>query len=117
MKLKDIKKILKAEVIMGTEYLDQEVETACGSDLLSDALAFIKPKSLLLTGITNLQVLRTAEMSEIIAICFVHGKMPLSETLKLANKDKEIFLFSTRLSMYEACGKLYEKGLPGYNGY
>lgn len=117
MKLKEIKKNLDAELIIGDEYLDKNIEMACGSDLMSDVLTFIKPNSLLLTGLTNLQVLRTAEMAEIIGICFVRGKKPQNETIKLANKEKKIFLLTTRLSMYEACGRLFKKGLRGCDDF
>ncbi|MFQ5867360.1 MAG: DRTGG domain-containing protein [bacterium] len=112
MKLKEIKKILEAEVIVGGDYLDKEIKMACGSDLMSDVLAFIKSNSLLLTGLTNPQVIRTAEMSEVVAICFVRGKKPQNDTIKLA-REKEMPLLATKFSMYESCGRLYKRGLPG----
>ena len=111
MRLKDLKKILDAEVLWGDDYLDEEVSIAYGSDLMSDVLAFVQTGSLLLTGRTNTQVVRTAEMAEIKAICFVHGKISQDETLELA-KEKKIPLFMTKYSMYEACGRLYKEGLP-----
>ena len=78
MNLKGIRDILEAEVLYGDEYLDNEVATISASDLLSDVLAFTKPGSLLLTGLINPQVIRTAEVVEISAICFVRGKRPAS---------------------------------------
>lgn len=111
MKLEKIIKILNAKVIVRKDNV--EVKIACGSDLLSDVLSFTKSELLLLTGITNSQVVRTAEMAEIIAICFVRGKQPQADTVKLA-KEKEIPLIATNFSMYEACGRLYENGLHGY---
>ncbi|BER92151.1 MAG: hypothetical protein PWP60_819 [Candidatus Atribacteria bacterium] len=112
MTLREIKEILDAEVLAGEEFLDQEPVSACGSDLLSDVLAFTKERSVLLTGLTNAQVIRTAEMSDLVGIIFVRGKKPDSATIELAN-IKKIPLLATKLPMYEACGRLYMKGLKG----
>lgn len=112
MTLREVKEILNAEVLTGEEFLDQEPVSACGSDLLSDVLAFTKEKSLLLTGLTNAQVIRTAEMSDLIGIVFVRGKKPDLGTIELA-KIKKIPLLATKLPMYEACGRLYKSGLKG----
>jgi hypothetical protein len=111
MKLKQIINILKAEVIVDQE-VDQEIKTGCGSDLMSDVLAFTKPGSLLLTGITNIQVIYTASAVGIKAICFVRGKRPPKETVESAKK-KNIALMMTKLPMFESCGRLYRKGLLG----
>ncbi len=112
MKLKKIRDILNAKVIYGDEHLNREIKMACGCDLLSDVLAFTKPGALLLTGLANPQVIRTAEMIEISAICFVRGKKPEKTTVELA-KEKEIPLLCTKFPMYESCGKLYKDGLIG----
>ena len=112
MTLEKIKEILRAEVLIGSDALQMEIKMGCGCDLMSDVLAFIKPSSLLLTGLTNLQAVRTAEMSDIRAICFVRGKKPDRATVELA-KNKNIPLLSTTLPMFEACGKLYKQGLAG----
>jgi len=112
MKLQKIKEILGAEVLTGDSNLSKEVIMAGGSDLMSDVLAFMKSGSLLLTGIVNPQSVRTAEMADLVAICFVRSKKPLPETVALA-KEKGIVLLSTHLTMFEACGKLYNNGLPG----
>ena len=112
MKLEEVRDILEAEVIWGIDYLDQEVKTACASDLLSDVLSFIKSGSLLLTGLTNVQTIRTADMVDIVAICFVRGKRPDDETIELA-REKSIPLLSTRRLMYESSGKLFSRGLHG----
>jgi len=112
MKLEKIKEILGAEVILGVGQLGKEVKMACGCDLMSDVLAFIKSDSILLTGLVNPQCVRTAEVAGIIAICFVRGKKPPEETKKLA-EEKKIVLLSTDLLLYESCGKLYMAGLPG----
>ena len=112
MILEKIKEILKAEVIAGAKDLQMEIKMGCGCDLMSDVLAFIKPSSLLLTGLTNPQVIRTAEMADIKTICFVRKKKPDKETVGLA-KSKNIPLLLTDLPLFEACGKLYKEGLAG----
>ncbi len=112
MILEKIKKILKAEIITGANNLQMEIKMGCGCDLMSDVLAFIKPDSLLLTGLTNPQVIRTAEVADIKAICFTRGKKPDKETIKLA-KNKNIPLLLTVLPLFEACGRLYKEGLAG----
>lgn len=112
MILEKIKKILKAEIITGTGDLQMEIVMGCGCDLMSDVLAFIKPDSLLLTGLTNTQVIRTAEIANIKAICFIRGKKPDSETVELA-KSKNIPLLLTDIPLFEACGRLYGEGLVG----
>ncbi len=112
MKLEEVKDILAAEVLWGSEHLDKELKMVSASDLLSDVLAFTKSGALLLTGLINPQAVRTAEMVDISAICFVRGKQPEVATIKLA-EQKEIPLLFTNLPMYEACGKLYACGLAG----
>ena len=94
MKLEQVKEILKAEVLLGGDYLDMQIPMACGSDLMSDVLSFIKSDSLLLTGLTNNQVVRTAEMAEVAAVCFVRGKRPPKETISLA-KEKKVPLITS----------------------
>ena len=116
MTLDDVRRILEAEVIVGDDLLYKDVVMACGSDLMSDVLAFAKSGSLLLTGLTNPQVIRTAEMAELRAICFVRGKKPDQETIKMA-KSKDISLLMSPLPMFESCGRLYGEGLPGCSEY
>jgi len=116
MTLDDVRKILEAQVITGADLLDQEVKMACGSDLMSDVLSFVKSESLLLTGLTNPQVVRTAEMADISAICFVRGKRPDQDTVKLA-QSKNIPLLTTPVPMFESCGRLWKQGLPGCSEY
>jgi len=110
MLLGEIKNILGAEVLFGKEKMDINIENVGASDLMSDVLAFNKGETLLLTGLTNPQIIRTAEIVDIKAICLVHGKKPTDDCLKLA-KEKEIPLLMTELSMYKACGKLYKAGI------
>ena len=115
MLLSEIKSILNAEVLSGesdSELGAKDIHTACGCDLMSDVLAFVKDQSMLLTGLINSQVIRTAEMMDIVAVCFVRGKTPPEEVLSLA-KAKNIAILTTDYPMYTACGKLYEKGLGG----
>ena len=112
MKLRQVKEVLEAEVLVGEESLDLDITMVCGADLLSDVLAFTKSGSLLLTGLTHPQVIHTAEIAEIKAVCFVRGKRPSDETIDLA-KEKGVPLLCTSLPMYESCGRLYNRELPG----
>ncbi|MFA7636275.1 MAG: hypothetical protein WCX81_00775 [Monoglobales bacterium] len=113
MKLSAIQNILDAQLLNGDEEI--EVNTACGCDLMSDVLAFVKDQTLLLTGLINPQVIRTAEMMDIIAICFVRGKKPTEDVIELA-KAKNIALLTTDHPLYIACGRLYANGLGGRDG-
>ncbi|BCS81256.1 hypothetical protein [Anaerocellum diazotrophicum] len=111
MKLTKIKELLNCTVYFEPEELyNEEFLNACGSDLMSDVLAFVKEKVILLTGLVNPQVIRTAEMMDIKAVIIVRGKQPSEEMLKLA-KEKCIALLGTDYPMFQACGILYENGL------
>jgi predicted transcriptional regulator len=112
MTLKDIKELLDAEVICGEEHIDIEIKFAGGSDMMSDVLAFGQPGLLLLTGLSNSQSVRTADIIEAKAIIYVRGKKPDDIGIKLA-KEKGIPLLSTQHMMYITCGILYSEGLPG----
>lgn len=112
MILQDIKQIIDAKVIFGKDKLDLEILAACGADLMSDVLAFSAEKTLLLTGLTKPQVIRTAEMLGLSAIVLVRGKEPNDQTIKLA-EEKGIPLLSTEYSLYETSGRLYKAGLKG----
>jgi len=116
MTLLEVKKILNCTVIVGEEDLDIEIEMACGSDLMSDVLAYAKSGALLLTGLINTQSVRAAEVSDIKAIIYVRGKMPDKDAIEAAREGK-IPLLSTKLYMFEACGKLYKNGLIGISEY
>lgn len=116
MTLDDIRKLLEAEVIVGDDLLDQEVKMVAGADLLSDVLAAAMPGALLLTGQINPQVVRTAEVSDLAAICFVRGKRPEQETIEVA-KSKNIPLLTTHVPMFESCGRLWVAGLRGRSDY
>jgi predicted transcriptional regulator len=112
LKLSEVKDILDAEVIVGEDNLDLEVQTAFGADLMSDVLAFAKAGSLLLTGLTNTQVIRTANVLDIAAIILVRGKKPSSETITLASELK-IPILATKYILFETAGRLYMKGIVG----
>ena len=112
MNLEGVRDVLEAKVLCCEDSLSEEVEMVSSADLLSDVLAYTKPGSLLLTGLINPQVVRTAEMVEISAICFVRGKQPEEATVKLS-REKGIPMLTTKFPMYESSGKLYGCGIPG----
>ncbi len=113
MTIADITRILRAEVVGDdSTSLDTEVHNACGSDMMSDVLAFVKDQSVLLTGLVNPQVIRTADMMDMVCIVFVRGKEPTPDMTELA-ADRGIVLLKTPLRMFTACGLLYENGLHG----
>ncbi|SHJ81833.1 DRTGG domain-containing protein [Paramaledivibacter caminithermalis] len=112
MLIKDVKELLDGEFLTGQEYSMCEVNGAFGCDLMSDVLAYVEDKTLLLTGLTNPQVIRTAEMLDINAIVFVRGKVPSEEVIAMA-KDIGIALIATKHTMYTSCGILYNNGLKG----
>ena len=112
MTVLQLKEILSAELLCGGDHLDREVHTACGSDMMSDVLAFVKEQAVLLTGLVNPQVVRTAEMMDMKVIVFVRGKMPSDAILDLAHK-LDIVVLKTELEMFTSCGKLYQAGLRG----
>ena len=111
MIVKDIIDILEGEIICEGD-LNQEIKTACGSDMMSDVLAFVKDQSVLLTGLVNPQVVRTAEMMDMACIVFVRGKIPDDSIISLA-QTRGITLIKTRYRMFTACGLLYTNGLSG----
>ena len=117
MRLREVRGTLDAQWVSKAKNGDtdeQDVLTCQASDLISDILSFRGPGSLLLTGLTNTQVIRTAEILDFVAICFVRGKTPQPETVQLA-QEKGIPLLATPLLMFEACGLLYNKGLLAGN--
>lgn len=112
MTIDDVRIVLGASYICGEEFGNKEVHTACGSDMMSDVLAFVKDQSVLLTGLTNPQVVRTAEMMDIVCIVFVRGKEPDEQMIRMA-REAEIALLSANQRMFTACGLLYSQGLRG----
>jgi len=110
--LEKVKELLKAQVICGEEYLNREVSIVGATDLMSDALCLLEEGALLLTGLVTIQVVRTAEMLDLVGVVFVRGKIPTSDMIELAKKSK-LPLLSTKYPMYEACGRLYIAGFKG----
>jgi len=102
--------ILEGQFFCGEEDGSRVIESACGSDLMSDVMAFVKDRVLLLTGLVNPQVIRTAELLDIHAIIFVRGKTPSMDMIEMA-KESDIILGGTKQPMFISCGKLYEAGL------
>ena len=103
MKISTIKDLLEAQVICCEEELGSHVYSACGSDMMSDVLAYVKDQAVLMTGLINSQVIR---------IVFVRSKLPTAEMIELAN-ESGIVLLATSKRLYEACGILYSNGLVG----
>ena len=115
MKIQKIKELLEARVLCGEGNLEGEVHSACGCDMMSDVLAYVKDQAVLLTGLCNPQVVRTAMMMDMRCIVFVRGKSPSADIIALA-EDAGIVILSTDKRMYVACGVLYEAGLHGGEG-
>ncbi len=112
MKIKTIVELLSARVLCGEDMLEGEVHSACGCDMMSDVLAFVKDQAVLITGLCNPQVVRTAVMMDMRCIVFVRGKMPPADVIELA-RDAGIAVLASEERMYAACGKLYTNGLAG----
>jgi predicted transcriptional regulator len=110
MKIREIALLLGADVLCGETQLDEEVQSACGSDMMSDVLAYVKDQGVLVTGLVNPQVIRTAMMMDMRCVVFVRSKRPTPEMLDLA-KEHHIAVLASCSRMYEACGKLYASGL------
>ena len=102
--------LVEGQFFCGEEKGDREILSACGADLMSDVMAFVKEQVLLLTGLVNPQVIRTAELLDIHSIIFVRGKSPSRDMIDMAN-EADIILCGTKFPMYISCGKLYEAGL------
>jgi hypothetical protein len=112
MKISKIQELLGAEVLCCEENLGKHVYSAFGCDLMSDVLAYVTDQSVLLTGLVNPQVIRTALMLDMVCIVFVRSKVPNEEMLALA-KENGIVMMSTDKTLYNTCGLLYSNGLVG----
>lgn len=110
MKISDIVQTLEGRLLTGDDLLDLEINSACGADLMSDVMAFVKEHVVLLTGLVNPQAIRTAEMMDIRVIVFVRGKTPTKDMIEEA-KSNGMALIATKYSMFLACGRLYEAGI------
>ena len=112
MLLREIGDLINCEVLTAGKNLEKDYAHAFGSDLMSDVLAYVEDDTILLTGLVNHQVIRTAEMLDLKAIIFVRGKMPSEDVIELA-KEHEIVLMRTEHTMYNAAGILYTNGIEG----
>lgn len=110
MKLREILTTVEGELISKTADLNLDVPCACAADLMSDVLAFAESRSILVTGLCNPQVVRTAEMADMSGIIFVRGKVPPPETIALA-EEKGVPLIASCHPMFEICGLLYAAGM------
>ena len=110
MKISEIRDLLDAEVLCGADQLDREVTSACCSDMMSDVLAYVKDQGVLLTGLVNAQVIRTANMMDMHCVVFVRSKNPTEDMIELA-EECGITVMSSRLRAYVACGVLWQAGL------
>lgn len=115
MKLRDVLHNLEAVTLNGSDEWDCDI-TRCGaSDLMSDILARPSDGILLMTGLTSVQVIRTAKIAGVTAVLFVRGKRPLPEVIETA-RIEQVPLYSTPLSMFVSCGRLHALGLTGLDG-
>lgn len=110
MTVRRIAELLEARVYTGEDDLDLDVSAACGADLMSDVMAFVKEKVVLLTGLVNPQAIRTADLLDIRVVVFVRGKTPSRDMVEAA-RESGMILLSTNYSMFISCGRLYEAGL------
>ena len=113
MKLAELVELINGVVVTDTPLDEYEISGAMGADLMSDVLASIRPESVLLTGLCNPQVVRTALIADIRAIVFIRGKKPAQETIDIANEEN-IPLITTNYGLFEASGILYREGLQSY---
>jgi predicted transcriptional regulator len=116
MNLSEIIELVNGTVLNPAVGTNVKIRGGCGADLMSDVLASSQPKAVLLTGLTNPQVVRTAQIAEIRAIVFVRGKQPQSETLDIATQEN-IPLISSPFGMFELCGRLHRAGLPSFESH
>jgi hypothetical protein len=110
MDVSELIKLINGKLLNPDANLTREVKGGCGADLMSDVLASIQPEAVLLTGLCNPQVIRTAQMADVAAIILVRGKVPPQETINLA-KEEKIALISSPFGMFELCGRLFAAGL------
>jgi len=110
MKLQELVALLEAEVVTPDAELDMEVPCAFASDMISDILMCTKEPTLLLTGITNPQVIRLSDMIDLVGVVFVRGKQPSQEIIDMAI-ERKLLLVKTKMTLYRSSGLLYNAGL------
>ena len=113
MTIQELITMVKGTLLTEKVNLNREVNGGFGADLMSDVLASIQPHAVLLTGLCNPQIVRTAQVADITAIVLVRGKIAPKETVELANQEN-IPLISSPFGMFEICGRLYKAGLPSF---
>lgn len=111
MRLEEVITLIQGKILTDEVNLQAEIEGGCGADLMSDVLASVQPHAVLLTGLCNPQVVRTAQMADVAAIVFVRDKLPTQDVIDLANEEF-IPLITTPFGMFEVCGRLSKAGLP-----
>ncbi|MDR3284337.1 MAG: hypothetical protein LBS97_04055 [Treponema sp.] len=114
MIIQEVADILEAGIVARKDLAGREIVSACGSDMMSDVMAFFHGQGVLLTGLINVQAIRTVSLMDISAVCLVRGKKATQEMIDLA-EEFEVVILETRYPMFTACGKLYERGLQGNN--
>jgi predicted transcriptional regulator len=112
MILREIKELLGCKVLVGDPDLEVDVTDVVASDGMSEILAFARSKELMITGLTNIQSIRTADIAGVCAVLYCRGKVPDKRVLDFA-RDKNIPVLATSMGMFEICGILYAKGLRG----
>lgn len=110
MNIRDLIRITEGTLLTQQANLNREIKGGFGADLMSDVLASIQPEAVLMTGLCNPQVVRTAQMADVAAIVLVRGKQPPAETIALANEEC-VPLISTPYGMFEVCARLHDAGL------
>ncbi len=110
MKVADIVKLVDGKLICGVDRLDYTIEVAFASDLMSDVLTLKNDHVLLITGLNNMQIIRTAEMSDINCIILARNKKASEEMLELA-RENELIIIECRYSVFKTCGLLFEAGV------
>ena len=111
MTAEEIANTVQGELVCASEK-KCDITTACGSDMMSDVMAFYHDGGLLITGLINIQVVRTASLLDLAGICFVRGKK-ITDEMKTLAKENGLFIVETKLSLFMTCGKLFEAGLKG----
>lgn len=114
MRLETLRDLLGCEVLTGADALDTEIEMAVASDAMSVVLASSHPRALMITGLTSIHSVRTAQVAYLPAIMYVRSSRPTESTVKLARDNKTVLL-STELGMFDSCGILYSHGIKGGN--
>jgi len=112
MTLHEIKDLLQCDVLTGGDNLQVDVTQVVASDGMSEILAFAKSKELMITGLTNIQSIRTADIAGVSAVIYCRGKLPEKKVIEFA-RQKRIPVLVTKMGMFDICGVLYDKGLKG----